>query len=192
MAINNAFQSFVRIFYVSAFGAHIMERPTVPYIGVPWGSAGQFHAWDETDVSAVTMIETLIDNMLPLFMPDTNFGSYIIYNKEDNEDPGNPVFAKNLTGKIGTADSDVQHQAYAKTYTYLTADNHSAKLMLMDVPTGGIVSKFNSLPPGDELDMVNTLTDPQWGWAGRDASQIVVWRSGSNDLNDALQKKYQI
>lgn len=192
MAINNAFTAFVKIFYQSNFGPHVMERPVRSWVGTPWTGAGTFVGWDEGVVPADDMIEELITLMLPLFTAAVSFGSYIIYVKQEDDDPGDPVFAKNLTGQTGSSTSTAQIAAYAKTYTYLTASSHSAKLVLLDVPTGGVVSKFNSLAPGDELDMVNALSNPANAWCGRDNTQIVVWRSGSNDVNDALQKKYRI
>lgn len=186
------FPAFVRIVYQSSKGVHTMTRPTRAWTGTPWASSGTYTAWDESTETASAMITDLITAMLPLFTDDVQFTSYTIYTVADAESAPIPVWAANLTGYIGTSISTAQHLAYAKTYTYLTADSHIAKLVLLDVPTGGVVSKSTIKPSGAEGDLIDMIMDVQYAWAGRDDAQPVAFRSVSNDVNDALQKKYNL
>lgn len=192
MTIHSLGPSYVQIFYQSGKGAHVMTRPTRFFQGTAWVAGGTYTAWDDTPVDAATMIEDFIDLLLPLFTADINFTSYTIYQKPVTDEPGIPVFAANLTGKIGTSISTAQFYAYAKTYSYMTEDSNTAKLVLLDVPTGGVVSKSTILPGGAEGLAANALLDLGAAWSGRDDKRIVAFRSISNDVNDALQKKYRI
>ena len=138
------------------------------------------------------MIEGLITLMLPLFTEQVTFTSYLIYTLPETGALPVPVFAKNLTGQTGENLSTSQYLTFQKIYTYLTADNNPAKLVLMDVPTGGVVSRVSTLPPGGELDLVNELMDVTKAWAGRDDSRIIAWRSLSNGVNDKLKRLYRM
>jgi len=184
--------SFVKIFYHSSRGSHIMTRPTRQWEGVPWESPGSYLAWDgTTEVDADEMIGGFVDLMLPLYTESVVFDSYIIYDVQTVEgEPVNvPVWAELFTGKNGEAVEPAAHLAWQKTYTFLTTDSHSAKLVLLDVPTGGQINKSGTVT-GDELALVNAFMAVTFAWAGRDDQRPVAFRSLNNSVNKALERKY--
>jgi hypothetical protein len=192
MAINALSPAFVRIFYQSDIGAHIMTRPTRAWTGTPWETIGTYTAWDETTVDADVMIEDFIDLMLPVFTPEVEFTRYMIFTQATPTSEPLAVYAKNLTGKVGTQVTAAQYHAYAKTYSYLSSGGGAAKLVLLDVPTGGVVSKSTVIPGGAEGTLVNYMMADTHAFAARDDDKIVAFLSVSNDVNDALQRKYRI
>lgn len=184
--------SFVRIFYHSPRGNHVMTRPTRQWEGVAWESPGSYLAWDgTTEVDADTMIEGFIDLLLPIYSEDVVFDSYIIYNVENVEgNPVNvPVWAALLTDKIGEITEAVQYLAWQKTFSFLTTESHIAKLVLLDVPTGGQINKSGTVV-GAEAAIVNLFMSVTEAWSGRDDERPVAFRSLNNSVNKALERKY--
>jgi len=184
--------SFVKIFYHSPRGAHIMTRPTRQWEGVAWESPGSYLAWDgTTEVDADEMIGNFVDLLLPIYTEDVVFDSYIIYNVVVVEgSPINvPVWASTFIDKVGEIVDDVSYLAWQKTFTFLTTESHSAKLVLLDVPTGGQINKTGTVT-GDELAIVDLFMSVTDAWSGRDDERPVVFRSLNNSVNKALERKY--
>lgn len=192
MAVFDIAPSFVKIFYHSPRGSHVMTRPTRAWVGTPWEGEGEFPRWsDDVGIAAGTMITALVDLFLPLYTEDVTFDSYIIYNVETvGDDTVNvPVWAAAFTGKIGEITDDVQYLAWQKTYSFLSTDSHTAKIVLLDVPTGGAINKAGSVT-GDELTLVNAFISATNAWSARDDNRPVVFRSINNSVNKALERKY--
>lgn len=184
--------AFVKIFYHSPRGAHVMTRPTREWVGTPWEGEGEFPRWsDDVGVAAGTMITGLVDLMLPLYSDDVTFDGYIIYKVEvvSGDNINVPVWAASFTGKVGEIIDPVEYLAWQKTYSFLTTESHNAKLILLDVPTGGQINKVGSVT-GDELALVNAFIAATNAWAGRDDERPVVFRSLNNSVNKALERKY--
>lgn len=193
MTAFNLFPSFVKIFYHSERGSHVMTRPTREWVGESWDSGGgDFPRWsDDTLISAPTMIKAFIDLLLPLYTDTVIFDSYIIFNvvMVGGLPVPYPVFSELLTGKEGDVTDPVEHLAWQKTYTMLTTDNHIAKLVLLDVPTGGQINKSGSVT-GAEASIVAAVMAATNAWAGRDDQRAVAFRSINNSVNKALERKY--
>jgi len=184
--------SFVKIFYHSSAGSHIMTRPTRQWEGVPWESPGSYLAWDgTTEVDADEMIGGFVDLLLPLYSTDVVFDSYIIYDVQTVEgNPVNvPVWAELFVGKAGETALPVNHLAFMKTFSFLTTESHNAKIVLLDVPTGGQINKTGTVA-GDELAIVNMFMSVTAAWSGRDDERPVAFRSLNNSVNKALERKY--
>lgn len=185
--------SLVKIFYHSPRGSHVMTRPTRQWVGTAWEGEGEFPRWsDDVGVAAGTMVTALVDLMLPLYTEDVIFDSYIIYNVETvapDETVNVPVWAAAFTGKAGAITDDVQYLAWQKTYSFLSTDSHNAKLVLLDVPTGGAINKSGSVT-GNELALCNAFIAATYAWSARDDNRPVVFRSVNNSVNKALERKY--
>jgi len=193
MAAFDIAPSLVKIFYESPRGQHVMTRPTRAWLGEPWDVLGGSYArWsDNAEIDAPTMIEDFIALLLPIYTDDVTFTSYIIYNVETVEgNPVNvPVFAKLLTGQTGDITDVVQYLAWQKTFSFLSTDSHNAKIVLLDVPTGGSISKVSSVS-GAEAAIVAAFMDVENAWAARDDNRPVAFRSLNNSVNKALERKY--
>jgi len=185
--------SLVKIFYHSPRGAHVMTRPTRQWEGVAWDSGGgEFPRWsDNALISAPQMVEDFIDLMLPLYTDDVTFDSFIIYNVEPitGGTVNVPVYSELLTGKIGAITATVEYLAWMKTYSFLSTDSHNAKIVLLDVPTGGQINKTGTVT-GAELALVANFINPAQAWAARDDNRPVVFRSLNNSVNKAIERKY--
>jgi len=194
MAVFDIAPSMVRIFYHSPRGNHVMTRPTRQWVGEAWDTAGgDFPRWsDDTLISAPTMIEAFITLLLPIYTEDVIFDSYIIYNVEEPT-PGEvvnvPVYAKLLTGQAGDITDVVEYLAFMKTYSFLSSDSHTAKIVLLDVPTGGSIQKSGTVS-GAELAIVNAFMATTNAWSARDDNRPVAFRSLNNSVNKALERKY--
>jgi hypothetical protein len=186
--------SLVKIFYHSDRGNHVMTRPTRQWVGEPWDAGGgEYARWsDDTLISAPTMIEAFITLLLPIYTEQVVFDSYIIYNVEEPS-PGEfvnvPVYAELLTGQQGDITDVVQYLAWMKTYSFLSTDSHNAKIVLLDVPTGGQINKTGTVS-GAELAIVNAFMSTSNAWAARDDNRPVAFRSLNNSVNKALERKY--
>lgn len=184
--------SFVRIFYHSLRGSHVMTKQTRQWVGEAWDvSGGQFPRWsDDSLIDAPAMIDAFIDIMLPLYTSDVVFDSWILYNQGSGlSDPAIPVFAKLLTGKVGELSDTLNHLAWMKTFSFLTEDSHTSKIVLLDVPTTGEIGKTGT-PTGDEVPLVALHMSTAAAWAGRDDQRPVAFRSVNNSVNKALERKY--
>jgi len=194
MAEFSLFPAFVRIFYHSSATQHIMTRPIRTVSGTAWEAPGMTCVpWDDTaPILVKDMVEDLIDLMLPLYPATVGFDSYIVYTQGSGiDDTPVPVEAGLFTGLVGTASGTPIHLAYQKTFSYLTEDNHNAKLILLDVPTGGNIGRSYSVS-GAELTLVDEILSVEKAWAGRDDKRPVAFRSLNNSVNKALERKYRL
>lgn len=184
--------SAVKIFYHSSAGAHVMTRPTRQWNGVRWTGPGTYQSWNDEEIQADAMVEALIDLFLPIYSEDVVFDSYIIYDV-DESDPDHvlyiPNFAKLLTGKNGDIALPSNHLAFQKTFSFLTTESHNAKLVLLDVPTGGVINKVGSVS-GAEAAIVAEFMSGDAAWSGRDDERPIAFRSLNNSVNKALERKY--
>lgn len=185
--------ALVKIFYHSPRATHVMTRPTRDWVGEPWDAGGgEYARWsDDTLISAPTMIEAFITLLLPIYTENVIFDSYIIY-KVENPGPDAvnvPVYAKLLTGQAGDITDVVEYLAWMKTFSFLSSESHNAKIVLLDVPTGGQINKSGSVI-GPELAIVNAFIAPTNAWAARDDNRPVAFRSLNNSVNKALERKY--
>ena len=191
MTAFNIAPASVKIFYHSPRGSHVMTRPVKTWVGTPWADAGVFRNWADTeDVDADTMIKALITLFLPIYTENVMFDSYIIYTQDIIEgSPLIPVWAELLTGQSGAITDDVSYLAYQKTYSFLTSDSHNAKIVLLDVPTGGNINREFAVT-GAELAIVEEFQSVDQAWAGRDDKRPVVFRALNNSVNKSLERKY--
>jgi hypothetical protein len=137
------------------------------------------------------MVDDFIDTLTPLFTSAVTFTSYTIFTQSSPTADAVPVYSEILSGKTGTLVSAIQFATYQKTYSFLTSSNSQAKIILLDVPTGGVISRGQSLSAA-ETTMVSEFMDITNAWAGRDDARPVAFRSLSNGVNDALKRAYRL
>jgi len=191
MTLHSLFPSYVEINYeCQGFGPHTMIRPTRAWVGVPWTGPGQYEAWDESTISASVMVNNFIDLLIPIFTPETSFTGFTIYNLSAPGADPIPVYAELLTGQIGTVVTAIQFATYQKTLSFITAANEAAKIVLLDVPTGGVISKSRTVS-GAEAALVAEFMSETNAWSARDDNRVVAFRTISNGVNDALKKAYR-
>lgn len=191
MVQNSLYPAFVEIDYSNTRGNHTMTRPTRPWTGTPWQAAGLYENWNGANIAADTMIVALVDLMLPLFTTETFFNAFTIYTQASPLSDPVPVWAALITGKQGAITPTSQWLGFQKSYTFTTADNGVARLTLLDVPTGGVVSKAYTVT-GAEATLVAGFISAGNAWSGRDDEKPVVFRTLSNSVNKALKKRYRL
>lgn len=193
MAVN-PIEDYVLIEYTSSFGHHTMTRPTRDWSGTPWATdGGTYTNWDNAARVAPNMIEGFIDLMLPLFKADTSFDSYTIYHVVTPGEPAIPVYAHNLTGKVGTSSDTSQSRSWERTYTFRTTGSFIAKICLLDTPCGGLVSRYNTLPAlSPDLLLVAAFMDTNNAWSGRANERPVFFKTLTTQPNKALEEKYGV
>lgn len=192
MTIHSLYPGYVEINYeLAGFGPHTMTRPTRQWEGTPFTTPGSFPTWNGGTVSAAIMIEDFIDLLLPIYTDDVSFTGYTVYTvSAPGADPV-PVYAANLTGKVGTNIFTGQVASWQNTYNFLTADGSNAKIVLMDCATGNQVKKTATVT-GDDAALVAAFVDPDNAWAGRDDTRPVAFRQLSVNVNKALKKRYRL
>lgn len=191
MAVNPV-EDFVLIEYSSPKGQHTMTRPTRTWSGVPWASdGGIFINWNDEERVAPNMVENFIDVLLPLFTDDVSFNAYTINHVVTPGEPAIPVYAKNLTGKVGTSVDTSQWEMWQRTYTFRTTGSFLAKVVLLDTPCAGRVERINSIPAGyPDLAILAEFTDVDNAWSGRANERPVFFKTLTTQTNQALEHKY--
>lgn len=192
MAVN-PIETYVQILYTSAFGSHTMTRPTRDWNGTPWADVGTFTTWEDGTINAGGMIDDFIDACLPLFKPDTTFNSWTIYKPPSLGEPAIPVYAANLSGKIGTSADTSQSRAWQRTYTFRGTGSYLAKIVLLDTPCSGQVSRYNSVAAlSPDQALIDLFIAPTNSWSCRADERPVWFKTLTTQTNQALEHKYGV
>lgn len=184
--------AFVRIFYHTAFGQHVMTIPTLEWDqSIGTNGAGGYLNHIGNPVDAVDMIEALV-NELADFQPATaEFDNAIIYRQFTPTSIPAPVRAVTLGIPGVSASADVP--ASQATMTMRTLMFNIVKLTWFDAaPTTDFLPQRTLPASGQPLDLFNVFSDDDWAWVGRDGSQPNQFIQVSYTLNEALRKQYRL
>jgi len=183
--------AFVRIFYHSDFGSHVMTIPTTEWLEPSTGhDQGEFINWDATQSDADGMIRALCDALAPFFTDDNEFDSYIIYTQADADSPQRPR-AQNTIAIPGTSISTQDRQAVQETWTFRTTEFGIFKLVLLDASASVEFAPIRN-PTGLTAveDLVELITDEANGWSGRDNARPANFVQIAYTLNEKLRREY--
>lgn len=190
MAANSLYPSFVRIFYHSQFGSHVMTLPTLQYSSAAIGTLGEFATWDAGSTDADEMINALVDDIAGLYVEDeTTFDNYEIFNMATPTSDPTWQYGGTL-GVTGTLASAVGwREAVQCTYTFRTSLGGIARLVLLDRPTENVFARLTTLSAPEAL-IATELGSTARGWAGRDGGQFAVFKNQTITLNERLRREY--
>lgn len=191
----NPLEHFARLTYVhSSYGMHTSDRPTREWVGSPWAGAGEYVPWDGVGtIPADAMIEQLITLMLPLFKPAVAFTGYEIFSLLPGEDKPIVVYAKTLTGQVGTSADTSQDRAWERTYIFRTTGSWLSKICLLDTPCQGLVSRYATVTGGGaDDDLIQAWMDNTNAWSGRADERPASFYGLTTQPNKALERKYGV
>lgn len=191
MTAFSLFPSYVQIEYQSAFGLHLMTRPTKQWQESA-GPAGEFETWVSGTIDADDMINALCDVLAVVAPSTTTFTQYVIYNFPDEESDPQPV-ASNTLGVVGLEATPGWTKAVEQTFTFRTEAFHIAKLILLDANTDNNFdrvpfSSFSSAYQDIFFELANTTN----AWSGRDNARITQAIQASATLNEKLRREYRM
>lgn len=190
MTVHSIHPAFVRVAIDNVKGVHYHTHPVREWIGTPFANAGTFEAWDSSSIAADTMIEAMIDDMLPLLADTSTVTGYDIYTMTDvNADPV-PVFFKVLTGKVGTSVATGWFEALQRTYTLVTTAGNLVRKVILDEPASNDFDPVYSLGATVDATWIANFTDETNAWAGRDGFRPAAFRSLKFALNGKLKRNY--
>lgn len=184
--------SYVRIFYRSVFGRHVMTLPTRQYnpLGGTLGFGG-YEAWNASNRDAETMITDLCADIAELLPDSSTFESYTIY---DQTSIGSGIYVPRATNVIVRDGQDATAgwvAAVQATFTLFDTDFNTAKLVLLDVASN---NDFNRVAAADYSSAQNQapgeLLNPANAWSSRAGLQPTENRHLSFTLNKKLRKQY--
>jgi len=190
MPLDGLYPSFVKIFYTTAYAAHVMTIPTRQWTGVP-GNPGSYEAWDASTVSADTMIEALVTAMLPNNLATTTFVSYEIYDVPVIDEPPVWRYAEFLTAQVGTLVNTGWAKAVQYTMGFKCADGNLFKIVNLDTPVSNTFGNVVGLSARDTA--INAeIVNPANAWQGRQGAQPITFTNISVSLNKRLRRKYDM
>lgn len=190
MAENSLFPAFVELNYHSAYSPHVM---TIPLKGWnPGVGFGDIDTWSGSSSPADTMIEDLVDKLVPFFPSSVVFDSFVIYTKATVDAQSIPRAAKTL-GVSGTNITVGNNKAVQGTITAKTSLGGVAKIVLLDVQSGNSFERVTVPNYSAALEaFVNFWFGSAQGFAGRDGGQPYFFLQVSYTLNEKLRREYRM
>jgi len=191
MTANGLFPSFVKMFYHSAFAAHVRTIPTRAwYPGI--AGNGFYNNWFELPVDASDMIDALVAVEKVLHPPTTIFDYWEIWNYPDPDALPQPVQTGSLA-VVGTSAGTGWSEAVEQTFMLRTTGFGIFKYVLLDVPTDNF---FGKVAPASFTTPYNNLmaklTDENWAWSGRDNFRPSIVKQATITLNEKLRRSYHL
>jgi hypothetical protein len=191
MAENSKSPAFVVIDYHSSYAPHKMTLCTREWTDdASVGGSGSFESWAGPQRDAHDMINDLVVLLAPFFKPHVSFDFYTIYTQADEDAVPQPVAAQSL-GIDGESAQTAWDKAVQTTFSFRTSNFGTAKLVLLDAPSGGVFGKVSSFDASPEaIAIFDQLKSDDEAWSGRDNGHINVMTQIAYTLNEKLRKNY--
>lgn len=184
------YPSFVEIKYHSAYAPHVMTIPTKQW--TPGAGFGTFATWAGGTIAADTMIEALVTLMLPFFRATVIFDSFTVFTMDTPTSPAVPRASKVLTG-VGTSSASAPYKATQATWTVKTNAHSLAKIVMLDVATGGSFEKITfATLTGDAAAFINEWFLDTNGWSARIDGKPDFFLQIAYTMNEKLRKEYHM
>lgn len=188
---NGLYPSFVRLYYHTAYAAHVQTIPTTRWSpGV--GTNGSFASWDAGARDAEDMILDLVNKIKVVVPASTIYDEYIIYNIPAPGDDPQPV-AQGAIDIAGTSVVTGWSEAVEQTFVLRTEAFGIFKLVLLDPVTSNFFGKVAPADFSSEYnDIMTQITSPSNAWSGRDNSRPNYVKGCTITLNEKLRRSYQL
>lgn len=190
MAQNSLYPAFAEINYVSAFGAHKMRVPTVPYVsesGALYDLRG-----GASSVSTETAISDFVTKVKAFFLNTTTFVDYTLYHMSASTAVPQPVKSGSLN-VAGTLSPDGKaNKAVQMTTTFRTETFGLFKLVFLDVPVANFERVVSIGDWAEMTALVDYVTADVSFLAGRDGGRPATFLQVSKTLNERLRKSYRM
>ena len=187
---NSLYPAFFEINYVSAFGAHKMRCPTVPYVaenGAQYDLRGA-----ASPVPTGTAIGDFVDKIKPFFLNTTTFIDYTLFNMSAPDAVPQPVKSGSLN-VAGTLSPDGKaNKAVQMTTTFRTEGFGIFKLVFLDVPVVNF-ERVVSIADWTEMQALVTYVTADVSFlSGRDGERPTTFLQVSKTLNERLRRSYRM
>lgn len=177
--------AYVRINYHSAYGPHTMQVPTLAW------NANAFNTWAAGTITDSTMINNLVDKLLP-FYPDTvEFDNWIIFSQPTPDDEPIPVDASTFTSKIGTAGTPGWSKAVQLTMSVRSTNFGLCKYVFLDGASGDNFDPIR-VADADMLALLGVVSSSANGWSAQDNGKPDVFIGLTKTMNEKLRKAYRM
>lgn len=185
---NSLYPAAVRIAYHSAYGPHTMTIPTLPFDA----EDAEFGTWAGGVVGAETMVNDLVDLMVPFFTADVNFDNFTVFTYDTPTSPGLPQFFAEIDTP-GTSPSTAWTKAAQVTFSLRTVEFGRGKLVFLDAVTEDNWDKITGFSFSTPVqDMLAELSNVLRGWSGRDGALYAGCDQITYTLNESLRRAYNM
>lgn len=194
MTPNGLQPAYVEIEYRSAYAPHVMVRPTGAWSpGIPETNvSGTFLSWNGDQIDADTMINDMVQLFQPFFLATTEFELYTVFEWDDAADRFIPRASQPL-GLAGTSVSTSWAKAVSKTLNFRSVSGYTAKIVLLDVPSGNTFDPVNAFGADPSTSaVVDAFLDPDQAWSARFNEKPGSFLKQTTTLNDELRKQYHM
>lgn len=188
MATDGLVDSYVKIWYHTAYAIHSHTIPTRPLVTTGLGDPGTLENWNGGSIAADTMAEDLVDLLAAVVPATTTYDKYTLYKYNATTEIFNPVYeaAYSVVGSgVGLTG---QAAAVQVTVSIRTLGFSLLKCVFLDRQTNDTWG--NIFTVSDFSDVVDELTDPDKAWSGRDNTRPFNFTNISISLNKRLRRKY--
>jgi len=194
MTVHSLQPSYVVLNYHSDFGAHKQIIPTTQWSpGEPGEPSGSFLSWNENARVAADMITELVEDLLPAYPDDVAYDSYEIWTFEGSPLRAVPVYQAAFTGMVGSSGTPGWTKAVELVMTFHTTLFNIFKITLLDAASANNFDKLTALGTLTAVQpIIDDVTDPDNGWAGRDSARPSVFLQLSKNLNEKLRAEYRM
>lgn len=181
--------SYIKIFYTTAFGVHSHTVPCRPIVTVGLGDPGSVETWGGDDTGPDTMAKALIDKLMEVVPATTSYNKYVLYKWQPAEFYYAPFFEESYGGAGTAVGLSGQAKANQNTLSIRTAGFSLLKLVLLDRPNNNTWGNQSPVP-SDYAEVVEQLTSPDQAWSGRDNTRPVSATNVTISQNKRLRRKY--
>ena len=191
--MNSVAPAFVKIDYISLYGAHVMTVPSVPILADALKASG-FRLdlrGAEVDVDLAGAVADYVNVLKPFWPTSTTFTGFTAYTQSSPTVAPVPVY----TGKLniaGTITGEGISKAVQATWTFRADDFTISKLVMLDVPPpGSNFEKITSIgSSGAGHDLVAYWTSAATWVASRGGGRPNTFLQVAKTLNEKLRRAY--
>lgn len=181
--------SYVKIWYTTAYATHSHTIPTRAIETTGLGDSGNIENWDGSTQAVAAMVITLMDKLIEIVPASTTYSRFTLYKWQPTELYYAPFYEESYGGAGTGAGLTGNAKAVQATVSIRTAGFSLLKLVFLDRPRANYFG--NTAPvPIDYTEVVAELTSGANGWSGRDGTKPMFGTNESISLNKRLRRKY--
>lgn len=188
MPTDGLFDSYVKIFYHSAYAIHSHTIPTTPLISTGLGDAGSYLNWNGAEIEADVMVKAMMDAMAATVVATTIYDKFTLYKWNATTEVFNPMYEESYSVAGSYVGGTGQAAAVQQTVSIRTLGFSLLKLVFLDRASGGFFGNVYS--DGTFADVIAEATNPDNAWSGRDNTRPFSYTNTSISLNKRLRRKY--
>jgi len=171
-----------------------MTLPIKQWAGPSTGhDGGTVLNWMDAQADVDDMIQGFVDVLLPFWPNTTTFLSYTVYTYATEDSPARPQVSLPVVTGAGSGGATIP--AAQATFNFKTDLFGTFKLVMLDAKVSsdfGPISALVSPANDNEIAVRDYLMADEWGFSGRDNSQIAVLNKITYTLNEKLRAEYRL